>query len=171
MKVKWIIPVVMILACAGCGYHFAPGGEHIDAALQKVFIGAISNNTSEANVENYVRNAFFSRFRRGSRFTPVASMGEADVSLTGRIASITTGHLAYSSADVAKEDRVYMTLGLEFKRISNGEIIWMDGGLTGSEAYVVSSSTTTTATNKEEALKKLSVDMADKAYRNMMSGF
>jgi len=63
MKVKWMIPVVMILACAGCGYHFAPGGEHIDAALQKVFIGAISNNTSEANVENYVRNAFFSRFR------------------------------------------------------------------------------------------------------------
>jgi len=98
-------------------------------------------------------------------------MGEADVSLTGRIASITTGHLAYSSADVAKEDRVYMTLGLEFKRISNGEIIWMDGGLTGSEAYAVSSSTTTTATNKEEALKKLSIDMADKAYRNMMSGF
>ena len=171
MKAAWIIPVVMILACAGCGYHFAPGGEHIDATLQKVFIGAISNSTSEANVENYVRNAFFSRFRRGSRFTPVASVGEADVSLTGRIASITTGHLAYSSADVAKEDRVYMTLELLFKRTDNGEIIWMDSGLTGSQAYTVAASTTTTATNKEDALKKLSIDMADKAYRNMMSGF
>ena len=64
-----------------------------------------------------------------------------------------------------------MTLELLFKRTDNGEIIWMDSGLTGSQAYTVAASTTTTATNKEDALKKLSIDMADKAYRNMMSGF
>ncbi|MDD5723255.1 MAG: LPS assembly lipoprotein LptE [Syntrophales bacterium] len=171
MKGKWIIPVVLVLFCVGCGYRFAPGGEHIDVGIQKVFVGVISNNTSEANIENYVRNAFFSRFRRGSRFTPVASMDEADVSLTGKIVNITTGHLAYNSSDLAKEDRVYMTLEVVFKRTDNSEIVWMNAGLSGREAYTVSASTTTTATNKENALKKLSIDMADKAYRNIMSGF
>jgi len=171
MKRKWIIPVVMVLFCMGCGYRFAPGGEHIDAGLQKVFIGAVSNSTSEANIENYVRNAFFSRFRRGSRFTPVASMGEADASLTGKIVSITTSHLAYTSSDLAKEDSVYMTLEVVFKRTDNGEVIWTNAGLSGREAYAVNASTTTTATNKEDALRKLSIDMADKAYRNIMSGF
>ncbi len=171
MKKKWIIPVMLALFCIGCGYRFAPGGEHIDAGLQKIFIGAFSNSTSEANIENYVRNAFFSRFRRGSRFDPVASMGEADAFVTGRIVSITTGHLSYSSSDLAKEDSVTMTLEVAFKRTDNGEVIWMNAGLSGREAYTVATSTSTTATNKETAIRKLSNDMADKAYRNMMSGF
>ena len=171
MKRKWIIPVVLVLFCIGCGYHFAPGGENIDPGVRKVFIGKFSNNTSEANVENYVKNAFFSRFRRAGRFTPVASMGEADASLTGRIVSITSSHLAYSNSDLAKEDRVLMTLEVVFKRTDNGEVIWMNAALSGREAYAVAVNTSTTATNKENALRKLSIDMADKAYRNIMSGF
>jgi len=171
MKGKWIIPVVLVLFCMGCGYRFAPGGENIAPNVQKVFIGAFSNRTSEANIENYVRNAFFSRFRRGNRFVPVASMDEADASLTGKIVAITSSHLAYSTSDLAKEDRVYMTLQVVFKKTGSGEVIWMNEGLSGREAFTVSTSTTTTAKNKENALRKLSIDMADKAYRNMMSGF
>lgn len=171
MKRMWIIPVVLLLCGGGCGYHFAPGGEHIDPAIQKVFIGEFANNTSEANIENYVRNAFFSRFRKSSRFTPVASSGEADAVLTGKIASITTTHVAYSSSDLATEDRVIMTLEVAFKRTGNNEIIWMNTGFSEREAFTVATSPSTTATNKENALKKLSVDMADKAYRNIMSGF
>lgn len=171
MKGKWIIPVVLVLFCMGCGYSFAPGGEHIDSAVKNVFIGAFSNSTNEANVENYVRNAFFTRFRRGSRFAPVASMDEADASLTGRIVSITTSHLSYSGSDLATEDTVYMTMEVVFKRTGSGQVIWMSSGLSGNEAFTVSNSTSTTAKNKGVALKKLSIDMADKAYRNLMSGF
>ena len=31
MKRKWIIYVLLLLPCLGCGYHFSPGGENIDA--------------------------------------------------------------------------------------------------------------------------------------------
>ncbi|MBW2559959.1 MAG: LptE family protein [Deltaproteobacteria bacterium] len=171
MKRTWIIPVVLVLFCMGCGYHFSPGGENIDAAIQKVYIGTFSNNTGEAHVENYIRNAFFSRFRRGSRFEAVASKGEADATLTGRILGITTAHLSYSSSDLTKEDDVTMTLEVAFKRTDNGKVIWMNLGLSGKEAFVVAANTTTTARNKETALKKLSIDMTNKAYRNIMSGF
>jgi len=171
MKKTWIIPVVLALFCMGCGYHFASGGEHIDAAVQKVFIGEFSNNTGEAHIENYVRNAFFSRFRRGSRFKPVASIGEADASLTGKIVAITTSHLSYGNSDLTKEDSVTMTLVVVFKKTGSGEIIWMNTGLSESEAFAVSANTTTTARSKETALRKLSIDMAKKIYRNIMSGF
>ncbi|TFG91492.1 MAG: hypothetical protein E4H15_05730 [Syntrophobacterales bacterium] len=171
MKRKWIIPIVLVFFCMGCGYHVTPGGEKIDAGIQKVFIGAFSNRTSVANVENYVRNAFFSRFRNGNRFTPVARMEEADASLTGKIVDITTSHLAYSSSDLAKENRVLMTLEVVFKRTDNGEVVWMNADLSGREAYTVTTNTAITDTNKGNALKKLSVDMADKVYRNIVSGF
>lgn len=171
MKRMWIVPVLLVLFCAGCGYRFAPGGEHIDARIQKVFIGEFSNRTGEANVENYVRNAFFNRFRRSSRFTPVGSIGEADASLTGRIEAITSSHLAYSRSDLALEDSATMTMTVVFKRIDNGEIIWMHDGFSESEAYTVDTSPSSTSTNKKDALMKLSIDMANKAYRSIMSGF
>ena len=163
MKIKWIIYVLLLFSCLGCGYHFSPGGENIDADIRKVFIGEFFNRTSEVNVENYVRNAFFSRFRSDTRFTPVADVDEADAVLTGKILNITTAHLAYSSGDMAKE--------VVFKRTGNGEVIWINKSLSGREAYIVEVNTAITATSKRNAIRKLSVDMADKAYRNMMSGF
>jgi hypothetical protein len=171
VKRKWIIYVLLLLPCLGCGYHFSPGGENIDAGIREVFIGEFSNSTSEANVENYIKNAFFSRFRRGNRFTPVADKDQAEAVLTGRIRSITTAHLAYSSRDMAKEDRVSMILEVVFKRTDNGSVIWTNKSLSGGEAYKVEVDTGMTARNKGKAIRKLSVDMADKAYRNILSGF
>ena len=171
MKRKWIICVLLLLPCLGCGYHFSPGGENIDAGISKVFIGEFSNSTSEANVENYIRNAFFSRFKRGNRFTPVADRNQADAFLTGKIRNITTSNLAYSSSGLAKEDCVLMILEVAFKRADNGEVIWINEGLSGKEAFKVEVDTGMTAKNKGNAIRKLSVDMADKAYRNILSGF
>ncbi len=171
MKVKRVLPVILALLCLGCGYHFAPGGDHIDTGVQTVFIGEFANRTSEANIGNYVRNAFFNRFRKSSRFTPVARLGEADALLTGKIVSITTSHLAYSSSDLAREDRVTMTLEIVFRKTGNKEVIWANSGLSDREAYTIDANTSVTDTNKINALRKLSVDMADKAYRNIMSGF
>lgn len=171
MKGRQTIAIMLTFLCIGCGYHFSQGGEHIDSGIQRIFIGEFANRTSEASIENYVRNAFFNRFRKGSRFTLVASVDEAEASLTGKIVSITTSHLAYSSSDLAKEDRVRMTLDMVFKRTDNDEVIWTNSGFSGKEAYTVDISSHTTAINKTNALKKLAVDMADKAYRNIMSGF
>ena len=172
MKGKWVIYAVLLLPFwMGCGYHASPGGERIDAGIRKVFIGEFSNRTSEANVENYVRNAFFSRFRKGTRFVPVADKGQADAILAGKIKSVTSSHLAYSSSDMAKEDSVLMVLEVVFERTDNGEVIWINKGLSGREAFVVKTNTVITATNKENALRKLSVDMAERAYRNIVSGF
>lgn len=171
MKIKWIIYVLLLLPCLGCGYHFSQGGENIDAGISKVFIGEFSNSTSEANVENYIRNAFFSRFKKGNRFTLVADKDQAGAVLTGRIRSIATSHLAYSSRDMAKEDCVLMILEVVFKRTDNGGVIWINKGLSGREAFKVEVDTGMTAKNKGNAIRKLSVDMADKAYRNILSGF
>ncbi len=172
MKVKWIVIYgVLLLSCLSCGYHFSQGGENIDTDIRTVFIGPFSNTTGEANVENYIRNAFFSRFRKGGRFTPVADRTRADVVLSGEILSIITSHVSYSSNKMAREDRVAMKLKVAFTRTANGGVIWINKGLSGREAYMVEVDTGKTARNRENAIRKLSVDLADRAYRNILSGF
>ena len=52
-----------------------------------------------------------------------------------------------------------------------GHIIRTNKNLSGREAYSVASDSYITDKNKDLALKKLTADLAEKAYRNIMSGF
>ena len=173
MNKKWSFFILLLLPLLslGCGYHFSAGGEHIDQGIQTVFFENFSNRTGEANLENYVRNAFINEFRKGSRFDLANSKKTADAFLTGSVNRSTVSHLSYSKADVAREDRVNVTIEVAFKETKNNEIIWINRNFTGKEAFIVDADPSRTETNRKKALRKLAVDMAEKAYRSMMSGF
>ena len=166
-----VILVFSFLA-AGCGYHFSPGGEHIDKRLKTVFVDNFSNNTSEANIENYFRNSFIDQFRKGSRFKLVKIKNLADTVLKGSINSLVTPHLAYSTTDLAKENRVIVTMEVVFEERESKTIIWSNKNLSEKEDYIVNENNpNTTETNRKTALKKLAEDTAEKTYRYIMSGF
>lgn len=164
--------VVFSFLAAGCGYHFSPAGEHIAKRLQTVFIDNFSNNTSEANIENYFRNSFIDQFRKGSRFKLVNSKNLADTVLRGSINRLVTPHLSYSKTDFAKENRVTVTMEIVFEERATKKIIWANKNLSENEDYLVDENNpNATETNRTAALKKLAEDTAKKAYRYMMSGF
>ncbi len=170
---KWpiIIALLFPVLCFGCGYHFSAGGEHIDQGIQTVFVENFFNRTGEANLENYVRNAFINEFRKGSRFDLANSKETADAFLNGSVNRSTVSHLSYRITDVAKEDRVNVTIEVALKETKNNEIIWINRNFTGEEAFIVDADPSRTETNRKKALRKLAIDMAEKAYRSMMSGF
>ena len=173
MKKILLIVVLLVpsLLLASCGYRFSPGGEHIDKALQDVFVENFDNRTTEANVENYFRNSFIDQMRRGSRFDVVASRKECDALLSGSIQRIDTSHVSYSSVDVSQEDRVRVTMTLTFQSVKTGTVIWASENFTGKKVYTVSTNTSTTERNRKAAIRELADDMAEKAYRSIMSGF
>jgi len=167
-------PTVIVLfffLAAGCGYHFSSQGEHIDKGIQTVFVDNFSNKTSEARIENYFRNQFIDEFRKGSRFKIVDRKESSDAILRGNINRLTTSHLSYGKADLTKEDRVAVTMEVFFEERKSKKIIWNNKNLSGSEEYKVDSNPTTTDINRRNAIKKLANDMAEKAYRYIMSGF
>ncbi|MBN2568402.1 MAG: hypothetical protein JXB42_03110 [Deltaproteobacteria bacterium] len=167
----FFVLMIPLLLFIGCGYHFSPGGEHIDRAIRDVFVDNFENSTTEANIENYVRNSFIDQISRGSRFKIAAGKQLCDAVLSGIVTRIYTSHVSYASTDVAKEDRVTMIMKISFEEIKTGNVIWASESFTGQEVYTVSSNTTTTERNKKAAIRKLSDEMAEKAYRSIMSGF
>jgi hypothetical protein len=64
-----------------------------------------------------------------------------------------------------------MIMEINFEEIKTGKVIWASENFTGNEEYTVSSNTATTERNKRTAIRNLSDDMAEKAYRSIMSGF
>ncbi len=156
---------------AGCGYRFSPGGESIDPGIRRVYIDIFENKTTQPYVENYFRNAFADQFRRVSRFTLAESKGVADASVRGSINLITMSSLSYTKSDFATEDRITITASIIFQD-RNNEIVWRNDSLSGYQDYIIDpGNSAATEQNRRTALQKLSADLAERAFRYIMSGF
>ena len=165
----WTI-LLTIIVC-GCGYRFSPGGEHINQTIQRVFVEKFDNYTSEADLENYVQSAFINEIRQGGRFDMAGSKEGADAVVSGKILRSDVSHLSYTDVDVAKENRVTVTMEITFKELRTGQIIWNNNALTEREAFIVAGDPGRTEANRKNALIKLVKDMAERAHRSIMSGF
>ncbi|HTZ38551.1 MAG TPA: LptE family protein [Syntrophales bacterium] len=169
----WVLLLFsLITAAAGCGYRFSPGGEWIDSRLQTVFVDNLANTTSEPFIEIYLRNGFEDQFRKSSRFRLADSKDTADVILQGTINSLSVPPVAYDRFDKAQEGRAVMTVNLYLEERVAGKKIWSVSNFSGNETYRIDQANpSTTSASKTVALQKLSNDMSEKAFRNLMSGF
>ena len=169
-RITVAVTAVFVLTIVGCGYRFSPGGEHIDSRITTVYVDVFSNPTDEAYVENYIRNAFTEQFRKSRRFTLSGNRNECDAVISGRILTLRASHVSYTESNIAKEDWIVMTLEAIFKE-RTGKVIWENKNLSGREAYRITGDTDRTDTHKNHAIKKLTSDLAEEAYRSIMSGF
>ena len=167
---KSLLFVALIVLLGGCGYHFSPGGEHIDKEVKTVYIEPFGNKTSEANIENTFRAAFIDWFSRGGRFQVVDRADLADAIWRGSINTLTTASLSYRTSNLASEERMTIILELKFEERSSKKEIWMDKAFVAYQDYPIADAMNTDNARKA-ALSKLSTYTAEKAYRAMMSGF
>ena len=167
-----LLLVALLFMTAGCGYRFSPGGEWIDSRFQTVHVDNIVNTTSEPFIEIYLRNAFEDQFRKSSRFRLSGSKETADLILQGTINALTVPPVAYDRFDKAQEGRAVMTVNLLFEEREARKKIWAVSNFSGNETFRIDqANTSATSASKTAALQKLSNDMAEKAFRNLMSGF
>jgi hypothetical protein len=65
-----------------------------------------------------------------------------------------------------------MVVSLSFEERRTGKKIWNVANFSGNETFRVDQANPfTSSANKTQSLQKLSSDMAEKAYRSLMSGF
>ncbi len=160
------------LALINCGYRFSQGGEHIDPDIRQVYVGTFTNDTSEAYVENYIRNGFIEQFRRSNRFRITDGKETADAVLTGSIKNIVLTPLASDQFDRATENRVLMVVGIQFQERRSGNSIYLNPALTGEQSFLADpSNANISSVNKSAAIQKLSLDLSEKGFRLLMSGF
>lgn len=167
-----LLLVSLIIATAGCGYRFSPGGDWIDSRIKTVFIDSITNSTGEPSVEVYLRIGFEDQFHKSTRLTLSQNREAADAILKGTITTLSTANVSFDRYDKATESRLLMTVDLTFEDRTTRKKLWGMSNFSGHESYQVDQANPyTSSVNKTQALQKLSADMAEKAYRNLMSGF
>ncbi len=163
----------LIILIGGCGYHFNGVAESM-GGIRKIYVDNFPNRTDEAYLENIFRNALIDQIIRGNRFQVVGDETEADAVVRGTIQQIRLTHVAYENADLAAEERLNLTMHIVLEDRETGKILWEDRSFSGTEDYIVmnrSKSDIAAYSGKRKALNKLSGDMAERAYRLMISDF
>jgi len=169
---KYLSLLVMVTLLTGCGYHFNEVSSSL-AGIQKVYIANFPNKTVEPYLENYFRNALIDQFIRGNLFQVVNSEEEADAIVEGAILHVSTSHVAYEAADLGAEERVFLSVQIKFEDRKNGRIIWENRNFADTEDRLVlkNANAGNQREEKKKTLIKLSHDMAERAYRFMISDF
>lgn len=168
----WIRNVCMIctflLILPACGYKFSGGGS-LPGGVETVAVGIVDNLSGETGVEGVISNGLIYEFTRNGKITSRKNES-ADAILRGAVLSITSSSVSRNSIHDVAERSVTVTISLEMVA-SDGSVVWQVSSLSESEDYEVASDRGTTEMNKRNAIKELSIRLAERAYYRMTDDF
>lgn len=149
----------LLLAAAGCGYHFSERTDAIPVELKTVTIPLWENDTAEPGIEAIFTNAMVKQFATRGWLDPVSTR-EADTVLEGKIETVDVQPVSFSSVAIELEDRVNVVVSVTLRRKKDLSILWSSSRLIGSEVYDSTPDFNVNLRNREQALRKVATDMA-----------
>lgn len=161
--------VVIALAAAGCGYHFAGTGGQAPGDIKSIAVDVLQNNTAEIGLESVFTNAILNEFIRWKRL-PIKTRKEAEGVLGGSIAKIQIREVSHVDSDKTLTSRVTITLKLNLKRVETDEILWKKD-YSYHEDYVETGNSLDTALLRRQATSKIAEYLAEKIYIDMFEEF
>ena len=159
----------MGLVC-GCGYGFRGAVNNLPPEIKAVHIPAFVNNTNEAGAEVIFANALIYEFTRGG-VIGVVSEANAQGIISGRIKSAAVDSVIYTSQTQSVDRKVTVVLEIIFRRVDNQKILWQNLDLIRSENFRVGGDPNLNDRSREEALRKISKDLAERIYGGILENF
>jgi outer membrane lipopolysaccharide assembly protein LptE/RlpB len=155
----WLGAAAILLAAAGCGYHFSQRTDAIPVELKTVAIPLWKNDTAEPGIETIFTNAMVKQFANQGWLDPV-SVSKADTVLEGKIETVDVQPVSFSSVAIELEDRVSVVVSVTLRRRSDQSVLWSSSRVLGSEVYDSTPDFNVNLRNREQALRKVASDMA-----------
>jgi len=162
--------VASILLLAGCGYHRAERGAALPDWIRTIYVAPLANQSNELLLGSWITDDLRREFLRGSGLRLVREE-EADVLLEGKVVGISTGGLSYLRYDQAVERRIAVECEVRLKNRNTGETLWESGIILREEGFLVGRDIMATEGLKQDALRKISLDVADLVYHRVTQVF
>jgi hypothetical protein len=146
-----------------CGYRPAGGPGARLAEPARIEVRFFENQSNEVGFERMLAEALVEEFARRGEFSAVYDgSGVTELALRGRVEAVRVAPAAFSSVGLALENRVAVTLRVTLLRA--GEKLWEHRGLEVEERFLSSSDAQVRATNREQALRRLTSELAGRIH-------
>lgn len=165
-----VLSLLFIFGIAGCGYHFIGQESEVLSGIHSIAIPYFANKSFEAGLERYLTEALVDEFVK-SRTISIVDEGEADAVIRGQIENFREAVISYDKNDRALEYRTLMTLDVTLEKRDTGKVLWRNKEIFHFEDYRVSSEIAVTEANKEQAINKIAIEMAERIHDSIIEGF
>ena len=183
-----LILVTILAVSSGCGYHFLGKGKGTLGEVKTIAIPYFVNKTFEPGIDRIFTDALVNEFVESREFT-LTSEDKADVVMKGVLKSFEDQPISFNRNDRALEYRATVTLEFSVEERATGKVLWRDRNITHNEEYrvdmknvpstditnnkeyQVQQDIAVTEFNKDQAVKRLAGELAERIHDNLLEGF
>jgi outer membrane lipopolysaccharide assembly protein LptE/RlpB len=159
-----------ILFFMGCGYHFQESTGSLPSDVRSLSIPLFSNRTMQTGIESEVTRALVEKFISAGRL-PIRRQDSADALLTGAVKSFSTTSVTVTGeTQVTTGYRATLTVEVIFQRQRDGRILWKEE-MSDWWNYSVVSDLALTEKNKKDAIRQISLLLAEKIHELILENF
>ncbi len=159
---------LLTLAALGCGYSVLGVPEGLGPDIE---IGMLENRSSSPGVERMLTDALHEEFLRRGQLTPAYAGGSASLVLDGVVREVSVRHSAVSTVGLALEDELELVVDVSIRRRADGRVVWRRNGWKQLERYTSSADLQVQHTNREQALRRLSAELASRLHDELVTSF
>ena len=159
-----------VFLLAGCGYHVRGRETNLPPGIHSVAIPIFANRTDQTGIETDVTRALVEKFISTRRLS-ITTGNSADALLTGSVTSfIITPVAVTSSTQVSTEYRATLTLEFTFQGVKDGKVLFREA-MNDWRNYPVLADLNVTEQNKRDAIRAISVLLAERIHEIILGGF
>jgi hypothetical protein len=161
-----------VLALPACGYHALDGENILGPGVHSIELVSFENESREPGFENLVGEAMNEEFaRRGWLKPQLEGQGESDLVMRGTIKSALVHSSSYSAGALALEEGIDVVFEVNVHRVSTGELVWQHPDFHVREVFLSSADPQVFVSNKEQALRRISAEIAERVHDELFQKF
>jgi outer membrane lipopolysaccharide assembly protein LptE/RlpB len=158
------------LLLAACGYQVRGRETNLPPEIHSLAIPIFANRTDQTGIETDVTQALVAKFIATKQLS-VTTQNSADVLLTGAVISFSTTPVAVTtSTQISTENRATVVVEFTFQTLRDAKILFREV-MSEWRNYPVVSDLNTTELNKREAIRRISVLLAERVHERIIGGF
>ncbi len=168
--------VVAVVMLGGCGYALAGRASNLPEDVNKIYVQTLENETSRAQVEQFLTQAISDELLTRRRFNVVNSAGEADAILQGKVLTFNVRPLTFDGDGLATNFEIAITADMKFARRpgpgeDEGEVLWSNSRYVFREDYPLEDDQATFFDRENIAIEETSVTFAETMVTDLLEGF
>ncbi len=167
-----LAPAAALLLLA-CGYRFVERGGDVDPGADRIQIVPLENRSAVPTLEQMLSDALVEEFARRGHPRPVyadATEG-GGLRLGGVIREATIRPSALSPVGLALEFEITLVVELDLVRGAEAKTVWKDYRISLTERFLASADPGVHDSNRTEALRRMSAELAGRAADALVQTF
>ena len=165
--------LALAAALAGCGYHAIGGRGFFGEDVRTIELDGFTNQSREPGLPLLIGQAMSEEFARRGWLDPKSAgeVAKPDLVMNGTIHMAAVHSSSYSKSALALEETIEVVVDVNVRRAGSGEVLLQHADLHVREVFLASADSQVYASNKEQALRRLSSQIAQRVHDELFQKF